>query len=219
DLSKPFGLSQRGEENLMTLENELIKIQLTNKGGKVKSVELKNESNFDDSPLYLVEGDNNNFGFMFNTSGQNINTNDLYFSTTSSTENSLTLRLNYNTDKYLEYIYSLQPGSYNLELNVHAVGIQNLIDLKQKTILLNWESTLLQKEPNIKSEREKSTIFFRNNEGEVDHLSETSDDQEKIEKNKVEWIAFKQHFFSSILSSKQPFENADFSVALQTAEG
>ena len=203
----------------MTLENELIKIQLTNKGGKVKSVELKNESNFDDSPLYLVEGDNNNFGFMFNTSGQNINTNDLYFSTTSSTENSLTLRLNYNTDKYLEYIYSLQPGSYNLELNVHAVGIQNLIDLKQKTILLNWESTLLQKEPNIKSEREKSTIFFRNNEGEVDHLSETSDDQEKIEKNKVEWIAFKQHFFSSILSSKQPFENADFSVTLQTEEG
>src|SRR5690606_30870856 len=51
------------------------------------------------------------------------------------------------------------------------------------------------------------------------HLSETSDDQEKIEKTKVEWIAFKQHFFSSILSSKQPFENADFSVALQTAEG
>ncbi|NGM63018.1 membrane protein insertase YidC [Sphingobacterium sp. SGG-5] len=219
DLSSPFGLAKRGEDNLITLENELIKVQLTNKGGKVKTVELKNESNFDGSPLYLVEGDNNGFGFMFNTSGQNINTNDLYFSTVSTTENGITLRLNYNADQYLEYNYSLQPDSYNLKLNVQAVGIQNLIDLKQKTILLNWESTLLQKEPNIKSEREKSTIFYRDNEGEVDHLSETSDDQEKIEKTKVEWIAFKQHFFSSILSSKQPFENADFSVALQTAEG
>src|SRR5690606_4835803 len=103
---------------------------------------------------------------------------------------------------YLEYTYTLQPNSYNLGLNIQAVGIQNLIDIKQKTILLQWESTLLQKEPNIKSERDKSTIFYKNTDNDIDHLSETSDDDEKLEKEKVEWIAFKQHFFSSILSSK-----------------
>jgi len=98
-------------------------------------------------------------------------------------------------------------------LNIQAVGIQNLIDIKQNSILFNWETTLLRKEPNVKSEREKSTVFYKNTERDVDHLSETSDDSEKIDKEKIEWIAFKQHFFSTILSSKQPFENADLAVS------
>ncbi|HMR17823.1 MAG TPA: membrane protein insertase YidC [Sphingobacterium sp.] len=216
ELAKPFGQAKIGQGDIIVLENEHIKVQLTGKGGKVKSVELKGETNYDGNPLYLVEGDNNKFGFLFNANGQNINTDDLYFSTVSSTANSATLRLNYNSEQYFEYTYALQPDSYNLGLDIQAVGIQNLIDIKQKSILLNWESTLLRKEPNIKSEREKSTIFYKNMENDIDHLSETGDDQEKIEKEKLEWIAFKQHFFSAILSSKQPFENADLAVAFTT---
>lgn len=218
ELAKPFGQSKVGEESLVTLENELIKAQITTKGGKVKSVLLKNETNFDGTPLYLIEGENNKFGFLFNASGQNINTDDLYFSAVNSTSNSATFRLNYNEQQYLEYTYTLQPNSYNLGLNIQAVGIQNLIDIKQKSIILNWESTLLQKEANIKSERDKSTIFYKNTENDVEHLSETSDSKEKIEKEKIEWIAFKQHFFSSILSSKQSFENAELAVTSLKAD-
>ncbi len=218
DLSKPFGTAKTGEETLVTLENELIKAEITTKGGKVKSVQLKEETNFDNTPLYLIEGENNKFGFLFNTSGQNIYTDDLYFTTVSSTPNSATFRLHYNNEQYLEYTYTLQSDSYNLNLNIQAVGIQNLVDIKQKTILLNWESTLLRKEPNIKSERDKSTVFYKNTDNDVDHLSETSDDNEKLEKEKVEWIAFKQHFFSSILSSKQPFENTELAVTTMTGD-
>lgn len=218
DLSKPFGGAKSGDERFVTLENELIKAEITTKGGKVKKVQLKEETNFDGTPLYLVEGENNKFGFLFNAAGQNINTDDLYFSSVNSTSNSATFRLNYNDDQYLEYTYTLQPNSYNLGLNIQAVGIQNLIDIKQKSILLQWESTLLQKEPNIKSERDKSTIFYKNTDNDIDNLSETSDDDEKLEKEKVEWIAFKQHFFSSILSSKQPLENAELAVTYLTVD-
>lgn len=212
-LAKPFGAATVGDENLITLENELLKVELTSKGGKVKSVELKGEKNHDEGPLYLVEGENNKFGFLFNAAGENINTDNLYFTSVNSSTTSATLRLNYNENQYLEYNYSLAPDSYNLALNIQAVGIQNLIDIKQNSILFNWETTLLRKEPNVKSEREKSTVFYKNTERDVDHLSETSDDSEKIDKEKIEWIAFKQHFFSTILSSKQPFENADLAVS------
>src|SRR5690606_4978849 len=207
-LAKPFGAATVGDENLITLENELLKVELTAKGGKVKTVELKGEKNHDGGPLYLVEGENNKFGFLFNAAGENINTDNLYFTSVNSSATSATLRLNYN-----ENHYSLAPDSYNLALNIQAVGIQNLIDIKQNSILFNWETTLLRKEPNVKSEREKSTVFYKNTERDVDHLSETSDDSEKIVKEKIEWIAFKQHFFSTILSSKQPFENADLAVS------
>lgn len=217
DLSKPFGASKVGQDQIVTLQNELVSIQLSNKGGKVKTVQLKKQTNFDDSPLYILQGDNNKFGFLFKTAGQNINTNDLYFTVTNSSASSVTLRLSYNASQYIDYTYTLKPNDYNLSLKVNAVGVQNLVDLQQKTIAFNWEANLLQKEKNVKSEREKSTIFYKDVTGAVDNLSETGDDQEKIEE-KVEWVAFKQHFFSVILSSKQTFENADLNISFSTAD-
>src|SRR5690606_17862539 len=85
------------------------------------------------------------------------------------------------------------------------------------SIGLHWETRLLQKELNAKSEREKSTIFYKEANGDIDHLSETSDDKEELE-NKLNWIAFKQHFFSSVLSSKQPLGNAALAVNFDTDE-
>jgi len=216
--AQPFGTAKLGEEQVITIENELIKAQISSRGGRVKSVELKQETNFDGTPLILFDGDANKFGFLFKANGENINTNDLNFtpqggniSVTGETAQSISFRLNYSENQYLEYTYSLKGNDYNLGLDVKAVGIQNLMDIKTSTIALNWETSLLQKERNIKSERERSSIFYREASGSVDHLSETSDDKESIDE-KLTWIAFKQHFFSSVLSSKQPFSNSELEV-------
>ncbi|SFT14846.1 membrane protein insertase YidC [Sphingobacterium wenxiniae] len=216
--AQPFGTAKLGEEQVITIENELIKAQISSRGGRVKSVELKQETNFDGTPLILFDGDANKFGFLFKANGENINTNDLNFtpqggniSVTGETAQSISFRLNYSENQYLEYTYSLKGNDYNLGLGVKAVGIQNLMDIKASTIALNWETSLLQKERNIKSERERSSIFYREASGSVDHLSETSDDKESIDE-KLTWIAFKQHFFSSVLSSKQPFSNSELEV-------
>ncbi|MHC8949194.1 membrane protein insertase YidC [Sphingobacterium hungaricum] len=223
-LAQPFGASKFGQEQIVTIENELIRVNISSKGGRVKSVELKNETNFDGSPLLLFEGDNNKFGLLFNASGLNVNTNDMFFqlqggnfSVAGADSQSIKARLNYNETQYIEYTYTLAGNSYNVGLAIDAIGIQNSIDLKQKNILLNWETTLLQKEKNVKSEREKSTIFYKTSEGDVDHLSEAKDDSEKIEE-KLEWIAFKQHFFSSILSNKEGFTNPELFVNYTTSD-
>lgn len=212
DLTKPFGAAKVGQEQFVTLENDLLKIELTSKGGKVKSVLLKGLKNFDGTPLYLLEDNNNNFGFVFNAKGENINTNDLHFTVSQLNSNGATLRLNYSNDQYLEYNYTLPETGYNLGLQVNAVGIQNLIDVKQKSIVLDWQAILTEKDQNIKSEREKSTIYYRTNEGDVDHLSENGSAEEIIETNTLEWIAFKQHFFSAILSSSQALSNANLTT-------
>lgn len=217
-LAKPFGAARVGQEQIVTLENDVLKVELSSKGGKVKSVQLKGETNFDGSALNILEGNNNKFGFAFNAKGENVNTNDLNFTVANSSANQVVLRLNYDDNQYLEYNYSLPEKGYNLGLNINAVGIQNLIDVKEKTIALDWESTYLQKEQNIKSEREKSTIFFKELNGDTDHLKESGDDEELLEEEKVEWIAFKQHFFSAILSSKDAFEKTNLVVTSPAAE-
>jgi len=217
ELKKPFGASKFGTEKIITLENESIIAKISTKGGKVKSVELKGEKNFNGKPLMLFDGEDNKFGFLFNAVGQNISTNDLYFHTeatdiqvTGEGKQSIKFRLNYNADQYIEYVYSIAGKGYNVALDVNTKGIQNLIPQSQKTLTLNWNTALRQKEQNIESERQKSTLYYKE-EDKVDHLSESKDDDEALEK-KVQWIAFKQHYFSNILSAKDGFVNAKVDV-------
>lgn len=217
-LSQPFGAARSGAEEIIVLENDDVKVQITNIGGRVKSVELKGETTFEGDPLLIFEGDYNKFGFLFNAKGQNINTNDLIFQKQASDNGVASLRLYYDQQSYLEYNYILADKGYSMSLDVNAVGIHNLIDIREKSILLNWETTLLQKEQNIKSERERSTLVYRTAEGKVDNLKEGGDDQKKMS-DKLQWIAYKQHFFSSILSSKQGFENAEIGVTTSPIDG
>lgn len=222
---KPFGNARLGEEQVITLENELIIAKISSKGGQVKSVQLKNETNYDGEPLMLIDKGRNRFGFVFRADGENINTSDLQFtpqggdiSVTDESAQSVSFRLNYSETQYLEYTYSIKGNDYNIGLDVKAIGIQNLMDIKTSSIGLNWETTLLQKELNAKSERERSTIFYKEMNGSVDNLSETSDDQEKIDKP-LNWISFKQHFFSATFISNQPLDNSELNVAWDSDAG
>ena len=163
----------------------------------------------------MFEGDHNRFGLKFNVAGENINTNDLFFTSedadvkiTGEDSKSIKLQLAYGADQYIEYVYTIKGNGFNLGLDINTKGIQNKID--QKTIALDWETILLQKEQNIDSERQKSTIYYKE-AGNVDHLSEAKDEEKEL-KEKVEWIAFKQHYFSNILSSKTGFSTADINV-------
>ena len=129
----------------------------------------------------------------------------------------MTLRLSYRPEQYIYYIYSLAVNYYNLKLDIRTVGLNDLIDVKNKSLLLDWETSLSQKERNIKSEREKSAIFYRDTEGNVDHLSETSDEKETVEE-KLSWIAYKQHFFSIVLTSKEGFSNSNLASTVATQD-
>lgn len=214
-LKLPFGTTKFGTEKIITVENDKIIAKISSKGGRVKSVQLKGETNFNGKPLVLFEGDHNRFGLKFNVAGETINTNDLFFTSedadvkiTGGDSKSIKLQLAYGADQYIEYVYTIKGNGYNLGLDINTKGIQNKID--QKTIVLDWETILLQKEQNIDSERQKSTIYFKEADN-VDHLSEAKDEEKEL-KEKVEWIAFKQHYFSNILSSKTGFSTADINV-------
>lgn len=223
-LSAPFGAASFGDEQIYTLENEVIKVQLSTLGGQVKSVELKNETNFDGTPLVLFDQEDSKFGLEFNLPGQAINTEKLYFqpqgdnfTVAADDSQSFTMRLPYNENQYIDFIYTLAGEGYNLDFDIQTTGIGNLVDVNSKKILLNWQATLKQKERNVKSEREKATIFFKEANGGVDHLSESKDDKETIEEA-LSWIAFKQHFFSAVLTSKEGFRNTDIAVTYLTQD-
>ena len=221
-LNSPFGPATVGEEKILTLENEHIRASISTKGGRVKSVELKDEKTYDGQPLMLFDGDHNKFGLFFSAAGKNIITNDLFFSTeghdvqvAGQDSASITFRLTYAPDTYIDYIYSIRGGDHNLGFTIVTKGLQDVVAPTESQLVLNWEASLLQKEKDMKSERQRSTLYYALADGEVDHLNTAEDDEEEV-KDKVEWISFKQHFFSNVLVSEQGFNGGKVNVYTST---
>ena len=223
-LSGPFGSSTSGTNQAIVLENDLMKINISPKGGRISSVLLKNFKTYDKKPLVLFEGDANKFGLLFGAAGKNIITNNLYFSASvpslsvSKTDSSsLTMRLNYAEGKYIDYVYSLKGDSYKVGFTIATKGMQDVISTQQQQLALNWETVLMQKEEDIVNENRYSTAYFKHVDGDVDHLDLVeSETKELKEEGKIKWISFKQHFFSNVLVSKNGFTSGTLAVNTST---
>src|SRR3546814_1125382 len=132
-LSGPFGSALDGEEQLITLENEVLKLTLSTRGGRIASVELKNEKRWNGDPLVLFKGAGNSFGLNLFVNHRNYSTNDLYFvpqpgtGEQSGAAGKAVMRLNYGPDQYIECFYSLQPNKYLVDLDIRIQGMQQAI--------------------------------------------------------------------------------------------
>ena len=216
-LKAPFGTSTVGSEQLITLENKDIRVKLSTRGGRIYNVELKNFKTFDKKPLILFDGSSNQFGFRFTAGSTVINTNERYFTPTSPNvkvagTDSVTMRLSYSPTQYVDYIYTLGTAGFKVGYTVKLTGLDNVIANK-KTITLNWAASLRKQEKDVTQERLYSTIYYKNTENSVDYLSVSKDESKQIADQKLQWISFKQHFFSNVLISKQGFDKADLSVS------
>ncbi len=209
-----FASAASGKEELVTLENELIKVTLTTKGGRVKEVLLKKYKSFYGSPVTLFGGDSTRFGLNFFSDNKTISTNDLYFKKIGNTftvnknqQGSITMRLEAGAGKYIDYIYTLKGNSYLVGYKMNFTGISDVVAPNASYMELDWNQSLQNQEREAKGERPNSTIYYRYDgaEEEVDYLSETSDASEEL-KTKVKWVAMKQHFFTQVLIADQSFE-------------
>jgi YidC/Oxa1 family membrane protein insertase len=150
-LKAPFGAATYGSAQFIYLDNKDVHITLSNKGGRVYAVELKDFKTFDKKPLVLFSGDQNQFGLRFTASGKPISTNDLYFQNAginkTDTATDLTLRLSYSPTQYVDYIYHLSSKGYKLGFTVKLTGLQGVVS--SNALALNWTASLLKQEKDI----------------------------------------------------------------------
>ena len=223
-LKTPFGAASIGSEQFITIENKELRLKLTTKGGRIFSAELKNYKTFDKKPLVLFEGNDNKFGISFKAGDKNINTNDLYFkpSTTAlqvseADSGSVTMRLSYSPTQYIDYIYSLKGTGYKLGLNIKSTGLDQVVS-NSNVYNLNWAANPHKQEKDLAQERQYSTVYYKNTDNDVDYLSETKDEQKVIADKKMQWVAFKQHFFSNVLIAKEGITKSDLAVAVDVTD-
>ena len=207
-----------GEEKFITLENNLVKLVFTNKGGKLYSAELKEFQTHDTLPLMLFEGDSTVFGFQFFTIDNHpIETNNLFFTLETGKQTmlvedqpvSFAMRLEAGEGKYIEYTYSLKPDEYMLDFDLKIVGLQETLASNLSSLDLSWEMYMPQQEKGRINENNYAGIKFKYYQDEVDgSRTRASKDVEEFDvSTKLEWLAYKDQFFSTVLISDEPFLN------------
>jgi YidC/Oxa1 family membrane protein insertase len=204
-----FSSFVNGKEEFSTLENENLKIVLTNKGGRIYSVELKKYKRYDQSPLVLFDGSGNEFAYSFATAdAKAISSKDLYFTPqVSSAGKSLSMFVKLAENKYIEQRYTLNDETGLVDYKLNLVGLQQVIAPNTNYIDLNWNSKLLQQEKAHEAEERVATVYYRYADDEPSKISETSEGKEDL-KTPVSWICFKQQYFNSTLIAPQNFESA-----------
>ncbi|MEI6865376.1 membrane protein insertase YidC [Flavicella sp.] len=191
------------------IENDLLKLTISNKGGQITEALIKNYKTYDSLPLYMIKDANAAFNIKFGTTtNRTFNTKDLIFQPKLSKngENTiLSMKLKVSENQFLEYRYELKPSDYMIGFAVRSNDLGTIIN-SSNNIDLNFQLKGYRHEKSIKYENQMTALIYEKEDGKKDDLSISGDDNE--EESEVTWFAFKQHFFSTIFISETDFKTA-----------
>ncbi|MGL5318224.1 MAG: membrane protein insertase YidC [Bacteroidales bacterium] len=202
-----------GNEEFTTLDNGVLKLTLTNKGGRIYSAELNDYRSHDSLPLTLFKGADADYSFTFETrSGQKINTNELYFSPIQGKDR-ITMRASVGTDQYIDFVYSVTPDNYMVDFAIETKNLSSVLAPNARSLEMYWYEKLKQQEKGRKFEQRYANINYKlKGDDAVETLSESANDSKQVE-GKAHWIGYTDQFFSTIWISEQGFS----SVSLKSA--
>lgn len=223
-----------GTEKKIEVENDLMKVIFSNKGGKVASVVLKDYLTYQGTPLVLFPDSASVFDMSFFIKQQfnnvQINTGDYYFVTDSSftptfaadeTSKNLTFRLDVDSAAHVDFVYTIYKDNYMIDFDVQFVGMENLLAQNQTDLEFTWQNVGMQNEKGFENENNYTTIAYKYPSDEsVEQLRTSTEDKSETINSKVKWVAFKQQFFSSIFVAKDDFQNGTLGYStFQPGEG
>lgn len=194
-----------------TFENDVLELTVSNKGGYIVEAKLKEHTTYTGEQVYLIKDGNNDFNLQFTAENRLLNTRDLYFEpalTKSGENNVLTMRLKSGADSFIEYRYALKPGEYMLDFSIKSQGLEGVMDTSSP-IYLDWNLKGYRHAKSISYENRYSRLTYEHDDEDFSKLDPTGEDAE-VEKD-VNWMNFRQHFFSSMLLTDTPFKEVAFS--------
>lgn len=199
------------------IENNLIKLQVSNKGGQITNLLVKNQKTYNGKPVELIKDGNASFSLKFTTNdNRTLETKDLFFSPTLS-ENTLSMKLHVSDNQYLEYVYTLRPDEYMVDFSIRSVGLSQVFNTGVTPQLL-WKLKARRMEKSVTYEDRYVQAVVQYEDNRNDKLSAGGEDSEEFKS--IKWVDFKQHLFSSFLISDKPLASGKISSKnLATSEG
>lgn len=203
------------ESQPVVLKNGKVTVEIDPQGGMPAVVQLSEYKNYDDfaakkdAPLVLFDKETAKFDLLFETKEQNLQASDFCFAVVSQTDTTATLRLG-TEEKGIDYTYTLLRDNYMLNLTVQAHGMDNTFSAKTRTISLTAQDRVRQQEKGFYFENMYSTLTYRSDD-DTEKLGERKAEEAKPEKP-VDWIAFKNQYFSAVIIGGKPMQNTHLNV-------
>ena len=198
-------------ESTYMLENELVKITLTNKGARPSAVELKKYKSADSNAVQLISAAFNKIAYLINTgNNETASTDDLYFEAgeikkEADGSSSLAFSLRDSSGKSIVHQYKLKSNAYSLDWKLEVKGAEKLFT--QNKLNLVWQVQADQQELDIQTEKRETQLGLYDENG-FDYFT-MSDGLNKSWESGLKWLSIKQKFFNTTLIADQGFSHVD----------
>lgn len=227
DSTALFYSALKGQAKKIVLKNEKVELTLNTKGATVEKAVIKGyvghnlqvkDGSADTKDVTLFDGNDQSLKFMLEAKEANIITSDLYFTPSNVTDKSVTMTAVADEGKTLTLTYTL-GDDYMLHMSLQANGMAGLFSPNYNKMDVDWSDKARQQERGFMFENRYTTLTYHNVEGGTDHLSEGSEKiDEKIEEA-IDWVSFKNQFFSAIIVAKDNFEKDAFMTSIPQEKG
>jgi YidC/Oxa1 family membrane protein insertase len=208
-----FSSLTQGTEEKITLENEVVKILLSTKGGEIKYVELKEYKTWSKQPLILLDEENASIDYQIQTKSGPLSLNDFYFEVDTrelvvddQPAQEITFTANVGNGS-IQRIYTLSSEGYLVNHRISTNGTGSL--LTDQNLTINWEEKLKKLEADIEESRRKSYINYYTVDESYDYLGDGSSTEAEQVANPLKWVSFKQRFFTAGIIAEQQFGNGN----------
>ncbi len=215
-----FGDAMVGTDGYTVLQNDLLELRVSNKGGRICYARLKEYDNHAGEPLVLFEEKSSDLNFTLITADNRVvNTSDLYFSPVEGSDpNTLVMRLDMGAGSHLDFTYTLAPDDYMVGFRIQGTGMNGVLSPGTTALDLAWEQDIRQQEKGRSFEDRYVHLSYKFMADDVEHLSESKNDSKQLS-NRLRWIGFKDMFFSSVLIAEEGFESSTLeSTRMQEGE-
>lgn len=227
DSTALFYSALKGQAKKIVLKNEKVELTLNTKGATVEKAVIKGyvghnlqvkDGSADAKDVTLFDGNDQSLKFMLEAKEANIITSDLYFTPSNVTDKSVTMTAVAGEGKTLTLTYTL-GNDYMLHMSLQANGMAGLFSPNYNKMDVDWSDKARQQERGFMFENRYTTLTYHNVEGGTDHLNEGSEKiDEKIEES-IDWVSFKNQFFSAIIVAKDNFEKNAFMTSIPQEKG
>lgn len=205
DSSSLFFNALQGTDSKVSIQNNVAEITFTTKGGRVYSAMLKDYMAQDKkTPVVLFDGDDASMNFNFYNKEGAIQTKDYFFEVANKTDSSVVMRLATDSASYIDFIYTLKPDSYLMNFEIKATGMTDKL-ANTNYVDIDWSQRARQLEKGFTYENRLAELTYKIKGDDVDNLSAAKDDSKTLE-NRIDWVAFKNQFFSSVFIAEQDFD-------------
>ena len=204
---KAFAGKLGGENVEKVMENDLMRVTFSSRGGRVSQVELKNyktELTTPETPIRLFRNESDGYSFVLTTADQRLNTSEFNFTPVAESDTSMLMKLELADGAWWGIRYSMQPGSYLVRMQVVQEGMASVLPASTATMGFHWHQTLGRNEKGRTFEERNSSIRYKYAGEGPEELSSNKDDSEELT-GRVRWVAFTNQFFSSVLMAKDYF--------------